>query len=288
MKANFSLLSLLVAGVLATSSQALTPRKPTVELREARIGDLQVLVRTELVLACLQQANVQVQVTNHGSEPVSLPSGGAEPGLQFLIVDSQGTLLDARGELGILSIGTLAAGQTVSSEFDLGARPLVRVEEGSQTEVARLSGLFDPALEAEPFVDLFVYQQVGDELIEFEPIRLVLHPEAMGDRDRFRALFSRPEADAGLAIWDPTHPVVPADDFVPGRVLVTFTRHADLAQAMLAVESAGYIIGSTALFDSLHMLSVLVPEGEERVAETWFRKLRVVEAASLEYVARIM
>jgi len=282
---SLTLATTLLVTLLAGGAAALEPEKPVVQVREAYAPGVELQVTTTNHLGCERSIVMEVALTNTGSAPLELPGDGPEAGLRFFLRDEAGYLFDEGTPLGVLSVGTLGAGETRWTRIDLGHRPLVRVENHAFVGGRRYSGLLDPKLLRQPSVELYLHQLAGEHALEIDPVHIALDPPRAMERSNFLALHGLAGAPE---VWDPDMPVVPPDAYAKGRVLVVFREHVDLEAAADTVDHQGFRVGTDQLFGNLRMLVVLVPEGEEKDAVKRFRKLRCVADAQLDHLATIM
>ena len=91
-----------------------------------------------------------------------------------------------------------------------------------------------------------------------------------------------------VQIWDPIKPVEPTPVFEAGIVLVQFAEGTDQAAAERLVAKGGYEATTMALFNSLRVLPVRVPEGSEEAAINFFRSSRAVQHAERSPIVGIM
>ncbi len=281
--------ALFLSALFVASQAVAAPREITLARTEVRGKDVSMRLDLRLGFGDQPQALIEIELENHGTEPMALPPTGESMGFSFRLVDrhgdvildeTPGNFLEGAPEL---PGQNLLPGKVLRGDVDLAARKLVRVRACPWEIVARYQGIFDEKLAEEPYLDFYAVQKVGDQELVADRIRILLHPVAFRQAAAFDALH------AGIQVWDPVNPIQPGQDFVPGTILVTFASHVSAEEATRVVESAGYAIDlDVKVFETIGIASIKVAEGSEDEAIAWFKRLRCVKDATKNFLARIM
>lgn len=232
-----------------------------------------------------QTMNLDLQVINETDQDFALPGDDSRHGLEFWFVTEDGREIRDGASAEADPGRRIQPGEVRAISIDLARHPLYLTQQGFLDVIVPLEGVFDEKLAAEPAVYLHV-RQLGDDggVLKIDPIRVVLSgPQLYARQAKFGALH------AGTMVWDPTLPIHPTPNFTPGVVVLQFAKHVPIALARGIVAAAGYEIRSEANYtDTLRVLTVNVPEGEEKEALAFFRSDERIAYSDLDYVMSVM
>lgn len=227
---------------------------------------------------------LDMTVTNTSEKDAFLPGGEHRNGLVFHLTTEDGRqILDGDSER--TEDIRLEAGGSLQRRIDLNRRALYLPSVGALQRIVELDGIRDPYLADETHLYLHVSQLGDGASLDIEPIPVLLDvPQLLNRRRKFHALHQ----EASAQIWDPDRPVNPEPAYAPGVILVSFRPEVTLEQARRMVESRGYSVQGTHLFQApTRMLTVAVPRGDEAQAVDELRSLRSVTYADLDLIHTI-